>query len=133
MTYESNPGNSLTIRCIEFINFNKSVAINKNITPVFYVSDSATLFVNFTTNNIISINDTLYIRYTRPSINEPVIEYFIGPLPSSFNLTYRGYNYGAYNFTYGRGLNDLINNGHMRYKNYSLRGDPFIDSVILKY
>lgn len=133
INYESAPGNSLTIRCIEFIDFNKSVPINKNITPVFYVSDSATLFINFTTNNTISSNDTLYIRYTRPSINEPVIEYLVGPLSNSFNITYRGYNYGSYNFTYGRGLNDLKNNGHLRYKNYILKGDPFIDSVVLKY
>lgn len=131
--YESSPGNTLTIRCIELPNFVRRIGINENLDLKYYYSDSATLAVNFNTTNNINTNETLYIKYTRPTLNDPIIEYYIGPLPINFSKIYRGYNYGSYNFTWGRGFNDLENNGHMRHKNFNLRGDPFIDSAILNY
>ncbi len=131
--YESSPSSTLTIRCIELTNFVRRINSNENLKVKFYYSDSASLFVNFKTTNSIKANDTLYIKYTKHTINEPVIEYYVGPLTDNFSKLYRGYNYGSYNFVWGRGLNDLEINGHLRHKNFNLRGDPFVDSVTINY
>lgn len=131
--YESSPGTSLYIKCYELPNFLRSVSVNQNITPTFYISDSATLVLNLYSDNLLKTNDTLYLKYIRPSVNKPDTFLLIGPITNNYKLPFRGYNYGGYNFSWGVGYNDFRANGNRRHKNFALTGDPFIDTVELKY
>jgi hypothetical protein len=57
----------------------------------------------------------------------------IGPLLNGATYRLRSVNAGNYNFTHGRGYNDLIRLGDHRYKDIKIKGDPFIDSVVVNY
>lgn len=133
LIYDSSPGTTLRILCTELPKFSRSVPVNQNITPTFYISDSATLVLNLLSDNILKSNDTLYLKYIRPSVNKPDTFLLIGPITNNYKITFRGFNYGGYNFSWGVGYNDFRSNGYKRHKNYTLSGDPFVDTVDLKY
>lgn len=130
--YESVQGTGVNIKCIELPNFIKRINSNQNLTPVFYMGDSSTLIITFNSINPLTAGDTLYFRYNMPYLPQDT-SILLGPLLNGATYRIRSVNAGNYNFTYGRGFNDLIQLGDHRYKDIKIKGDPFIDSVIVNY
>lgn len=132
LIYESTPGTALTIKCYEFPSFYKSVSVNKNITPIYYISDSSTLVFVLKSDNPLNELDTLYISYYAPNEYRKTIS-IIGPKINNSTFNLRDKNSGSIVYNWGKGYNDLKNNGFLRNKNVALSGDPFIDTVNLIY
>lgn len=130
--YEEVGGTGLTIKCHELPNFSKRVNPNLNLTPTYYVADSSTLIITFNSINPLPTGDTLYFRYNMPYMPQDA-SILIGPILSNTHFIIRNVNAGDYSFTYGRGYNDLIKFGNIRYKGFKIRGDPFVDSVVVNY
>lgn len=130
--YESVQGTGVTIKCIELPKFSRRINSNQNLSPIFYMGDSSTLIITFNSNNPIAAGDTLYFRYNMPYLPQDT-SILIGPLLNGTIFRIRDVNAGDYNFTHGRGYNDLIRYGDYKYKGFKIRGDPFIDSVVVNY
>lgn len=131
-TYESTYGTGVTIKCIELPNFSKRLNSNQNISPIFYMGDSSTLIITFNSINPLPAGDTLFFRYNMPYLPQDT-SMLIGPLLNGATYKIRSVNAGGYSFTHGRGYNDLILLGDNRYKSIKIKGDPFIDSVVVNY
>lgn len=130
--YESVQGTGVNIKCIEFPKFIKRVNSNQNLTPSFYMGDSSTLIISFNSINPLPAGDTLFFRYNMPYLPQDT-SMLIGPLLNGATYKIRSVNAGDYSFTHGRGYNDLILLGNNRYKPIKIKGDPFIDSVVVNY
>jgi len=132
MTYKSDPAQYLSIYCVELPNFLQNVVVNRDISPVFYEGDSCSLLFQLTTTNPLSAIDTLFIRYQSPT-KLPRLCTLKGPLDPKSSYVLRDENLGGYFYEWGRGYNDLENNGPKRLKSTGVLGDPFVDSVTIQY
>ncbi len=132
MTYKSDPAQYLSIYCVELPNFLQNVVVNRDINPIFYEGDSCSLLFQLISNNPLSSKDTLFIKYNYPNKRSELCT-LIGPLASNSMYLIRGINLGSCFYYWGRGYNDLENNGGQRQRNAALRGDPFVDTVMIQY